>query len=143
MNHDTNWANDEKSEGQNEKRATENEIYSYIIYLFFILNSKSKNIYVQSGGCVPPFNFIIPLIYFGTLKSFSFLSLFSSVSSVRTFVFSRALLLNSQAPCMQSLISVARLSLLANFFLPSKPKISQFTFQYKKKNGKTSFEPRE
>lgn len=48
MNHDTNWANDEKSEGQNEKRATENEIYSYIIYLFFILNSKSKNIYVQS-----------------------------------------------------------------------------------------------
>lgn len=62
------------------KKTVESEIYSYIIYialfLRFILNSEGK-IFVwhnlrTCSRYVPPFNFIIPLIYFGTLNSLYF-----------------------------------------------------------------------
>lgn len=62
------------------KKTVESEIYSYIIYIAlffrFILNSEGK-IFVwhnlrTCSRYVPPFNFIIPLIYFGTLNSLYF-----------------------------------------------------------------------
>lgn len=67
--------------GRIEWREENSEIYSYIIYLFFILNSERKIFMRQwEQCCVPPFNFIIPLIYFGTLKIRRVFQTFASLS---------------------------------------------------------------